>query len=425
MRRRIIYPAQNETQSLGQLAINVTTETGLRPIDQANVTLSRTGSDGQPIEVLTTDISGQTPTIELPTPPLDYSLEPESPQPYSEYDVRVDAPGFESLLISGTQILPNTTAIQDCPVVPEGDVSAQQFNEIIIDPHTLYGNFPPKIPEAEVKEDVEDSFIVLERPVVPGYIIVHEGPPDDTAGRNFYVPFKEYIKNVASSEIYSTWPLTTIQANILAILSFTLNRVYTEWYRSQGKNFTITNSTAYDQAFSYGRNLYANISAEVDALFINFISRPGIVQPLFTQYCDGSRVSCPNWLSQWGSKTLGDQGYSTINILKYYYGQDVFLSTAERVAGIPSSFPGTNLQLGSRGNAVRTIQTQLNAIANNYPAIPRVRVDGVFGPETQNAVEVFQRVFYLPVNGIVDYPTWYKISSVFVAVTRLANAERW
>jgi len=423
MPQRMIYPAQNETQSLGQLQCNVRTEAGLVPIEGATVTISETGeATSPPIEVLRTDSSGQTLIIDLPTPPKDYSLEPNSPQPYSEYSVTVDAPGYERVLISGTQILPDTVAIQDTPlqVVPVG-VSSQQEIVITINPHTLFGNFPPKIPESEVKVEAEEGFIVLENPVIPATIVVHEGPPDDPLGRNYFVPFKDYIKNVASSEIYSTWPVSAIQANILAILSFTLNRVYTEWYRNKGKIFTITNSTAYDQAFSFGRNIYRNISAEVDALFVNYISRPGLKQPLFTQYCDGNRVTCPNWLSQWGSKTLGDRGFSTINILRNYYGQDIQLRTAERVAGIPSSFPGTNLQVGSRGAAVRTIQTQLNAISNKYPAIPKVRVDGVFGQNTRNAVQTFQRVFYLPANGIVDYPTWYKISDIYTAVARLAE----
>lgn len=425
MRQRMIYPAQNEVQSLGQLQCNVRTDVGLVPIEGATVTINETGeAASSPIEVLTTDSSGQTPTIDLPAPPKDYSLEPGSPQPYSEYSLTIDAPGYDRVLISGTQILSDTTAVQDTPLppVPVG-VSSQQEIVITINPHTLYGNFPPKIPESEVKDEAEEGFIVLPNPVIPAIIVVHEGPPDDVRGKNYFVPFKDYIKNVASSEIYSTWPVSTIQANILAILSFTLNRVFTEWYRNKGKNFTITNSTAYDQAFSFGRNIYKNISAEVDALFVNYISRPGIKQPLFTQYCDGYRVDCPNWLSQWGSKTLGDRGLSTINILRNYYGQDISLRTATRVAGIPSSFPGTNLQVGSRGAAVRTIQNQLNTISTKYPAIPRVRVDGVFGPNTRNAVQTFQRVFYLPANGIVDYPTWYRISDIYTAVARLAEGS--
>lgn len=421
MRRNMIYPAQNETQSLGQLTVNVRTQDGFKPIENANIVIAKPG-DTTPIETLTSNISGQTPTLELPTPPLDYSLSPDNPQPYEEYSVIVDAPGYEQLIVSGTQVLPTQTAIQDCQLTATAQgVSVMQEDIITVNPHTLFSDsFPPKIPESPVKEDYEKGFIVLPNVVVPGTIVVHDGPPDDTLAKNYFLPFKDYIKNVACCEIYSTWPLATIQANILVILSFTLNRVYTEWYRNKGKNFTITSSTAYDQAFSYGRNIYKSISQEVDALFTNYVSRPGIKQPLFTQYCDGSRVTCPTWLSQWGSKSLGDQGYSTINILKNYYGSDIFLKTANRVSGIPSSFPGTNLQIGSSGPSVRTIQQQLNAISNNFPAIPKIRVDGVFGQSTKEAVQKFQEIFNLPPNGIVDYPTWYRISDIFVAVKRLA-----
>lgn len=422
MRRpNIIYPAQNETQSLGRLTVNCNRQEVLQPIPNAKVVITRTGST-EPIEELTTDISGQTLEVELPTPPLDYSLEPNSPKPYAEYNVTVTAPDFEETVVEGTQVLPNELAIQNVSMLPQSytDIVASQEQVIQIGPHTLYYDYPPKIPESPVKEDVEQGFIVLSEPVVPQTIIVHDGAPDEQAP-NYYVPFRDYIKNVASSEIYSTWPLSSIQANILVILSFTLNRVYTEWYRGKGYNFTITSSTAYDQKFIYGRNIYQNISREVDALFTNYVSKPGIRQPLFTQYCNGTSVTCPTWLSQWGSKYLADQGYNTIGILRYYYGQDIFLRTATQVAGIPSSFPGYNLQVGSRGNAVRTIQSQLNRISNNFPAIPKVTVDGIYGPRTRDAVRKFQEVFYLPANGIVDYPTWYKISDVFVAVSRMAG----
>jgi len=230
-----------------------------------------------------------------------------------------------------------------------------------------------------------------------------------------------FTKNVASSEIYATWPDATIRSNVLAIISFTLNRVFTEWYRNKGYNFTITSSTAYDHAFFYGRNIFTNISQIVDEMFTTYITRPGIRQPLLAQYCDGRQSQCPNWMTQWGSKDLGDQGYTATQILRHYYGSEVYLSQAVKVAGIPSSFPNTNLQVGSRGNDVRKIQEQLNAIANNYPAIPKIRVDGVFGPQTDASVKKFQEVFRMPASGIVDFPTWYRISDIYVAVTRMAE----
>jgi hypothetical protein len=226
---------------------------------------------------------------------------------------------------------------------------------------------------------------------------------------------------VASSEIYTTWPRETLRANILAILSFTMNRVYTEWYRGKGYDFTITNSTAYDQAFTYGRTLFREISDVVDELFTTYISRLNILQPLFTQYVDGKSVPPRDgWLSQWGSKALGDEGLTAIQILKNYYGSEIVLKQAQKVEGIPLSFPGITLKEGASGESVRAIQTQLNAISKNYPLIPQTAADGVYGEKTAEAVRVFQEIFGLPVTGTVNFPTWYQISDVYVAVSKLS-----
>ncbi len=390
------------------------------PVPNAQVRITERGSTDTLIE-LTTDGSGQAPTVELNTPPLAYSQAPENPRPYGEYDVYVSAAGFQPVFVEGVQILPDALALQNVTLRPS-IVYRRPVEDIYIEQHTLYGIFPPKIPEEEVKPLPEgQGLVVLPNVVVPEFIIVHLGAPSDASAQNVWIPFKDYIKNVASCEIYSTWPEQTIRANVLVILSFTLNRVYTEWYRGRGYDFTITNSTAYDQAFSYGRNIFDSISVIVDELFTTFVTRPGIRQPLFTQYCDGSRVQCPRWLSQWGSKTLGDQGYDALSILRYYYGSNVFLMQAERVSGVPQSYPGQALTLGSTGPAVRTIQEQLNEIANNYPAIPKMRVDGAFGEQTRRSVETFQSIFKLPVTGVVDFATWYAISNIYVAVERLAE----
>lgn len=192
-------------------------------------------------------------------------------------------------------------------------------------------------------------------------------------------------------------------------------------YRAKGKNFTITSSTAYDHKFVYGRNIFDSISTVVNEMFENYLSRPNVTQPILTQYCDGQKVSCPNWMTQWGSKDLGDQGYSAIEILRYYYGSSMFINTAEGISGIPSSWPGYDLSLGATGDKVRQMQEQLARISQSYPAIPRISADGIYGPRTKAAVEKFQSVFGLPVTGVVDYPTWYEISAIYVAVTRIAE----
>ena len=321
--------------------------------------------------------------------------------------------------VAGTQILPGETAVQEIRM--KRAVSQEEFQRIVIMPHTLFGSYPPKIAEAEIKPVTETGEIVLSRVVIPEYVIVHDGVPTDSSAKNYWVRYRDYIKNVASSEIYATWSDAAIRANVLAIMSFTLNRVYTEWYRNKGYDFTITSSTAFDQKWIYGRNIFQNISDVVDEMFGNYLSRPNVKQPILTQYCDGRQVSCPNWMTQWGSQSLGQQGYSTIEILRYYYGESIYINTAVEIAGVPSSWPGYDLAEGSRGTKVRQMQEQLNVIAEAYPALPKIMVDGVYGPATKAAVEKFQSIFGLPVTGIVDYRTWYKISEIYVGVSRIAE----
>ncbi|MDL2258831.1 peptidoglycan-binding protein [Eubacteriales bacterium OttesenSCG-928-K08] len=411
----------NRMVDRGSLSVGVFTPNKVLPVDGARI-LIRQGGQAEIVEELITNSSGQTDTVLLKAPPVDYSLLPESESmPYAEYDLEIEAEGFEPCTISGAQVLADAAALQSVELVPRKELNGQQ-QEIIVPPNTLWGTFPPKIPEDEVKPlPPSKGFVVLPEPVIPEFMIVHDGRPNDATAKNYWVPFKEYIKNVASCEIYATWPEATLEANILAILSFTLNRVYTEWYRGKGYDFTITSSTAYDHKFSYGRNIFSEISAVVDRIFTSFITRPNIRQPLFTQYCDGKQVQCPNWMTQWGSKTLGDQGYASMDILKHFYGYDVFLMQAGSVEGVPSSFPGQSLQAGSTGASVRVIQEQLNRIADNYPAIPKVAVDGIYGEQTVRAVTQFQQIFKLNPTGVVDRGTWYSISNIYVAVTRMAE----
>ena len=414
-----LHAAQSDLTDRGKLQINVTSTLGFIPVTDAKVTITLSGQPDTVIEELNTNISGQTVEVELPAPALDYSLEPGDVQPYADYDIAITAPGYETVVVEGVQVLPEVESIQPVSMVPQ-EVETAPEEDILIPPHTLFYDYPPKIEEDEIKPMDEDGEIVLSRVVVPETIVVHDGVPDDSSAQNYYVPYRDYIKNVASSEIYATWPEQTIYANVLAIMSFTLNRVYTEWYRNKGYNFTITSSTAYDQKWMRGRNIFSNISYLVDTIFANFLSRPGVRQPIFTSYCNGTTVTC-NGLSQWGSKYLGDQGYSAIEIIRYYYGSNMYINTATSVSGVPSSWPGYNLTVGSSGDKVRQMQQQLNRIAQNYPAIPTIAADGVFGQRTAEAVRSFQQIFGLPVSGIVDYPTWYKISAVYVAVSRISE----
>ena len=417
-----IYTAQTQNLSFsGNLSINVTSALGFIPIKDATITISLTSNPDTVVETLTTDNSGQTQTVSLPAPNISYSEDPTNEiQPYAEYNIAVSALGYEDAYVSGTEILADVTAIQPISLNPLEETRPEE--PIVIPDHTLYGEYPPKIPEDEIKPMAESGEIVLSRVVIPEYVIVHDGVPQDPTAQNYYVRYTDYIKNVVSSEIYATWPESTIYANTLAIMSFTLNRVYTEWYRNQGYDFTITSSTAYDQKWIYGRNIYANIDRIVDSIFANFLSRPGVRQPIFTSYCDGNRVTCEG-LSQWGSRYLGEQGYTPIEIIRYYYGNDMYINSTQYISGIPSSWPGYDLTIGSSGQKVLQLQQQLNRIAQNYPAIPTIAEDGIYGSGTADAVRTFQRIFGLPATGIVDYPTWYKISAIYVGVTRISEPD--
>lgn len=409
---------ENSTEK-GQLKIHVISARNTYPISGASIRLSYTGVPETILMDLTTNDEGFTETLSLDAPPVALSREKENMiQPYAEYTIEVSAPGFEPTTITGIEILSEVLALQDVQLQPSVEGSEEVY---VIPAHTLYGTYPPKIPEDEIKPIDETGEIVLSRVVVPEYIVVHDGSPRDSTAQNYYIRYKDYIKNVASSEIYATWPRETIRANVLAIMSFTLNRVYTEWYRNQGYDFTITSSTAFDHKWIPNRNIYETISEIVDELYGYYLSRPNVRQPILTQYCDGNRVTCPNWMTQWGSKSLGDQGYSAIEILRYFYGENMYINTAPEISGIPSSWPGYTLTEGARGSKVQQLQEQLNVIADAYPAIPRVTVDGIYGPRTAESVRVFQSVFGLPETGDTDFRTWYKISEIYVGVSRIAE----
>lgn len=260
----------------------------------------------------------------------------------------------------------------------------------------------------------------LIQPVIPENIRVHLGPPSSNA-ETVTVPFVDYIKNVASSEIYPTWPENALRANIYAIITFALNRIYTEWYPSRGYDFDITNSTQYDQAFVPGREIFENINDIVNDIFDEYVVRNGSIQPLFTQFCNGTTSTCQG-LSQWGTVSLAEQGLTPYEILQRFYGGDISILTDTPVASVGESYPGEPLRLGDDSNSVKIIQTELNRISDNYPAIPKIRVEnGLFGLDTENAVRAFQEIFGLPRSGTVDKATWYRIRRYYNGVKRLAE----
>ena len=415
----------------GFLTVSVVDSTTSFPVVGANVNVYSVGDDNKASTViyqnLKTDISGQVVGLNLAAPDLIYSQQPSDVRPYSQYIVEVIKDGYETIIINGTQVLATVIAQQGIQMVPRQRSKRlySRQNEIVVDigAHTLWGTYPPKIPESDLKPiPPPTGFVVLDNPVVPEFVVVHDGLPENKNAPDYWVYFKDYVKNVASSEIYSTWPTETILANVIAIVSFTLNRVFTEWYRSKGYSFTITSTTAYDHKYIHERNVFDTISIAVDEVFNTFIKRPPTArQPLLAQYCDGNKTQCPGQMTQWGSKNLGDQGLSYEEILRKFYSESIVLEKAPIVSGVPVSFPGEALKVGSSGKDVRTIQNQLNAISKGYPAIPKVKEDGVFGQDTADSVKVFQGIFGLPQSGIVDFKTWYELSRVYVAVTKIAS----
>ena len=393
----------------GYLIVNVYLEDIGHPVAGATVTV--TGDNYE--QSFITDEDGKTEKITLDAPNIEYSQYPQDyVKPYSTYDVTVTKPGLNTSIVNNVEILPEETSLQNVFI-------GKEKNIIDLPEHCLWEGCEPKIPEDPIKEEGELGR-VLPRVIIPEYIIVHDGIPTASA-TDYVVPFIDYIKNVASSEIYSTWHREAIKANVHAIVSFTLNRIFTEWYRGRGYSFTITSSPAYDQKWTKDRTIFQTISNVVDEYFRYYIRLDGMIQPFLAQYNDGQKTNNPGWLSQWGSQDLATRGYSALQILRYYYTNNLTLQVAEEMIGLPTSFPGYNLQMGSCGSYVQKLQVELNRIRGNYPGIPAISpADGQYGQSTRNAVEAFQRAFNLPVTGIVNFATWYKISYVFGAVAGLS-----
>lgn len=410
------------------------------PIRDAEVIISRYENGvRKEMKRLVTGPDGQTPVIELYAPDKNLSMNEDSDLiPYFTYDVKILNPGFVTRTIKNVQLFDTVETmlpIESLPV-PQDESVPETGAVVDIPEHTLVEDDEQGCQMEELKPQLDEyeslntgdeegadspSTFILNQVVIPEYIIVHLGRPNDTQAKNVWISFPDYIKNVASSEIYPTWPENSLRANILCQISFALNRIYTEWYPSRGYNFHITNSTQYDQKFIYGRNIFDSVSKIVDEIFNQYVRKPGKMDPFFTEYCDGKQVTCRG-LKQWGTVTLANQGYTPKQIIEYYYGK-VEIDTAQRINGIPQSYPGVVLRLGSVGEPVKTLQRMLNRIAKNYPNIKTVQIDGNFRQDTQDAVRTFQKTFKLNTDGAVGPATWYKISYIYTAVKKLAELD--
>lgn len=398
----------------GYLEISVFAGNIANPLENVEITVQGDNIEKRYI----TDANGKIDKITLDTVDKKYTLYPQNKViPYKKVNIHCTKEGYISKTIKNVEILEDETTLQS--IFLDETYSTNNQEDIIYTEDILLFN------SNEVSRNkLEDNLTtyVLDEIVIPENIIVHDGIPTNTSAPNYTVNFRDYIKNVACSEIYSTWPQETLKANVLCIISFTLNRIYTEWYKSRGYNFTITSSPAYDQKYTHGRAIFESISKVVDEIFTNYLQREGRQEPLLALYNDGIKVNKKGWFSQWGSKELGDKGYSSMQIVKYYYGADIEKNIAKRVSGIVDSYPGFDLKQGDCSIYVQKIQNQLNYIRGSYPLIKQIKnPDGIFNEDTKEAVKIFQNVFNLNQTQIVDYATWYKISYVFVAVTKMIH----
>jgi len=396
--------------------LTVQARTAQEAVPLSGVQVSILDALGSRIYEMTTDENGEVQAVPLET--LDRSFSQNqyfSGTPFISYSLLAQADGFDTLYISDIPIFEGETAVVPLALMPMQSLQRTPYQTEI---HV--GGPAVAMPGPRSQEGPAEQMYVLRQVVIPNRITVHLGKPDAYA-QNVQVSFPDYVKNAASSEIYPTWPEAALRANIYAIITFALNRIYTEWYRSRGYSFDITNSTAYDQYFVYGRPIYGSISRIVDEIFNEYVRRKGQNAPYFTSFCNGTTSTCQG-LSQWGTVTLADRGYTPLQILRSYYPKDIEIAQTDIITGVLSSYPGAPLQQGSTGLDVQTIQTYLNRIRRNYPAIPAITdKTGTFGSSTKAAVKKFQSVFNLTPDGIVGKATWYKISSLYTAVTKLAD----
>ena len=383
------------------------------PVEGVTVTVQ---GDGFTLHRIT-DATGSAADIPVEAPACALSLdEDNTTRPYAIVSLTATKPGYRTVRIEGVQIFAGQVTLaqpQMLPVTEEGrDIPDAP---IVIPPHALFagsgGSGPLPVQHCTPR--------VLEQVVIPKNITVHLGKPAASA-RNVTVSFRDYIANVASSEVYPTWPEQALRANIHCQISLALNRIYTEWYPSRGYSFNITNSTSYDQYYVHGRTVFDVMVRLTDDIFNTYLRKTGTVNPYYSEYCDGKSVTCPG-LKQWGTVTLAKQGKTPLQILKYYYGSDIEIVRTNNIQAIPQSYPGSPLRQGDSGTAVFTLQRQLNRIAKDYPFFGKLTVDGVFGPRMVSTVKTFQRQFNLTADGVVGRQTWYKISYIYVSVKELAE----
>lgn len=406
--------------AIGYLQIQVRTAHEAVPLN--NVQIQIQAAAGNTLYNLWTDENGDTPVVSLETKDKSFSQNPYyNGTPFISYHVLAEASGFDSLFVTDIPVFDGETAVLPVTLTPMQQIQRTPVTkEIFIGKPAVAMN--DAVEQKGTMIDPHTEPYVLRQVVIPDPITVHLGTPGSSAS-NVRVSFPDYVKNVASSEIYPTWPAAALTANIYAIITFALNRVYTEWYKARGYSFDITNSTAYDQYFVYGRPIYESISRIVDQIFNQYVRRQGQNAPYFTSFCNGTTATCQG-LSQWGTVTLADQGLTPIQILRSYYPDDIEIVETNIITGIVNSYPGAPLRVGSTGLDVQTIQTYLARIRRNYPAIPSITDEaGVFGDSTKAAVVKFQNVFGLAPDGIVGRSTWYKISSLYTAIARLAELD--
>ena len=402
----------------GMLQFRSYTASEAYPVPDVQVTV--TFSDGTRTQ-LSTGSTALSQAISISCPPKALSLEPQSTTlPYATCDIHAEKQGYLPVDVKGVQIFDTITSLQPLDMIPSVDQNGarlltEPLEDTLVPVHKLFAGGP----SSGQSPIMDCRALVLSTPVIPNKITVHLGRPAASA-QNVTVSFRDYIKNVASSEIYPTWPEQALRANIHAQISLALNRVFTEWYKSKGYNFQITNSTSYDQYYVHGRDIFEPMDRIVDEIFNTYVRRPGTIDPYFTEYCDGKSVTCRG-MKQWGTVTLAESGKTALEILKYYYGNNLEIVRTDNIADIPESYPGTPLRIGSTGDAVRTIQRQLNRISKDYPSFGTLEVDGVYGQSTADVVKKFQKQVGLTQDGVGGRSSWYQISYIYVAVKKLAE----